>query len=63
MEYRIEIADKLAVIADELQGVAEILSVMRENKELQGTSAKSVLLLQHDVTRIEGEIRSIAGKI
>ena len=63
MKHRIEIADWLAAIADEVQGIAEVLSVLRENEELQGASAKHILLLQHDAERIIGKIWKISEKI
>ena len=63
MEHRIEIADRLAIIADEIQGLADVLSVMRENEELQGLPANHILLLQHCAEKTGNEIRSIAGKI
>ena len=60
MNSRIDIADRLNLIADEIQGISDILSIMRENEELQGVPAGHILLLQHDTGRLGAEIRNIA---
>ena len=56
----IEIADRLDALAEEIQGLSEILSIMRESADLQGTSSAYLLTLGKVTEHYSRELREIS---
>lgn len=59
----IEIADRLDALAEEVQGLSEILSIMRESADLQGTSSAYLLTLGKVTERYSWELREISNAV
>lgn len=59
----IEIADRLDALAEEIQGLSEILSIMREGADLQGTSSAYLLMLGKVTERYSRELREISSLV
>ena len=60
LNRNVEAADRLDAVAEELQGLSEILSIMRENAELQGTSSAYLLTLGKVTGHYSQELREIS---
>ena len=60
MENRIDIADRLNAMAEELVGLSQILSIMREHEEQQGDNSEKYYLLQTTTERLGEELKEIA---
>ena len=56
----VEVADRLNAAAEELQGLSEILSIMRESAELQGMSSAYMLTLSKVTEHYSQELREIS---
>lgn len=63
MENRIDTADRLSAMADELIGLSRILSIMREHEEEQGDNAEHFFLLQTTTERLGMELKEIAEEL
>ena len=63
MNNKIDIADRLYAIGDEILGISGVLSIIRECEELKGFSASHIALLQHDTPRMGTAIQDIADII
>ena len=60
MNRNLEAADRLDALAEELAGLSEILSIMRESAELQGTSSAYLLTLGKVTEHCSQELREIS---
>lgn len=60
MNRNVEAADRLDAVAEELQGLSEILSIMRESAELQGMSSAYMLTLSKVTGHYSQELREIS---
>ena len=60
MNRNLEAADRLNAAAEELQGLSEILSIMRESAELQGMSSAYMLTLSKVTEHYSQELREIS---
>lgn len=63
MNRNLEAADRLNAAAEELQGLSEILSIMRESAELQGMSSAYMLTLSKLTGHYSQELREISKMI
>ena len=63
MNRNLEAADRLNAAAEELQGLSEILSIMRESAELQGTGSAYLLTLSKLTGHYSQELREISKMI
>lgn len=60
---KIDIADRLISISEEIKGVSEILSSLRELNELTGERASYLLMLHKTIERYSTELSRIANDL